>query len=668
MGFFGNTFNQPVNILLQPFYQFNGVIQKFDKKYTTHNTIYQGDITKHEDDVIRKFINPNGFDVPTRMFKTVLDSKKGFFRTIYFKFAGRYPVLYYSNHPANIPSAIKRYVKCPKTFPEVSVNFKQTTVSQVYAAELRANQLDFYETVYTNIYGYDDFYFNYMDAVDVKDMPRQILPTHPATILCTHHKNATSVAAMCRFLKNLENELYFMNTSWLVQFTKSYTDPEAFRIWYAQQPCAKKAERMTIVKFWSDFTNKTEAGSKSTANLKNEGAKWDAYARIFVSYGETCLYLPWAFTFIKQSMEGLYCETGEKLDSSNTHWFAPIRTLVNSHRYTTRDHEIYIYGDVEKLRLIFQRHYDVSIGLYGDHSYSTSSGDDMINTVFEDKSEHFSEQDVTACDSSHSDGAFLLTTMYLRPFVTTEMILNFISTHMKPITLVNPHNRDESVQIRGLITSGSGTTDTTPKNNGILLSAFFSGCDQPGIKINWSVAFQRLGYVVKDEPRVVIQGMLFLKNFCYIVDDVVYVTGCLGKIIKNFGTVDGNLLPTHFPTLTSKEFKELLVTNEQLLADWYFGSVMEGYKNEPSNVIIDALRSRFPPPKHKAIIREEFITVNKGPNTYPAVPTEQLKLRYDFEDYEISEMVQIIHDIKIGIAVTHSGFGKIMEKDYGFDL
>jgi len=658
LAFKGNTFSQPVNILLMNDQYRNYQVWRFDP-YTSHGTYFAGDINEYVDDTIRTVVKSRGFDVDLKLFHTILEKRVGFFHTTYMVLSGRYRVQYLSNHPYNIPSALKRYMKCPKTIKTDGI--VDIEASQLYAAKLRYLQYEFYEAVYCKYNSGVCELGQYLEtAGDPPSAPNQL------SILDVEIASG-AVEPMVKFLRGLYNELYFINVSWLDNMIKAYTDPEEFRVWYAQQPHAKRAERMSLIKIYTDMTKLDPTNVKTQAKLKDEGAKWKAFARLFVSYTSMCLYVPWVFSLVKTSMDGLYSSEGTKIDGQYTSWFNTLSNLCSA-RYYQRDHQLYIYGDVKKLQACYQRHYDVGNGLYGDHSFSTSSGDDIMCTSFEAGVCVYEEDDVSAYDSSHHVGAFLMTFLILRMFVSLDMALKFIKSHTTPVTLVNPHNRDEYLQLGGDIMSGSGTTDTTSKNTVGVFTAFLVGCQQPGVRIAWDKAFEAVGYVVKREIRPNFQKMTFLKYFPYIVDSQVYVCGCLGKYIKNFGSVYGNLLPEHFPKMSNKEFYEHFNNNKAWLVDQFLGAIINGHKNEPGNVILDAFRQRFPFGTVEVKVPDEYKPVTNAGTDFPPVPTAELKLRYDFEDYEIAEMVEIIHNLKIGVGINHSGFGKILSMDYGFDM
>jgi len=221
---------------------------------------------------------------------------------------------------------------------------------------------------------------------------------------------------------------------------------------------------------------------------------------------------------------------------------------------------------------------------------------------------------------------------------------------------------------------GSGTVLTTILNHlGSFMIAssvltYLADCDPSPDAI--SAAFVKgaalVGHVVTNDPCIVdsllsFEHVQFLKRSPFRTPDGWKPYVNLGCILRSFGTVEDDL--DHIKCgISHAQF--MAYTHEQR-ANLFFSNVVRGWKNEPSNPIMNALRQRFntgtaeiTPDSLKHIFTEVHDL-----SSYDNTPA--LMSRYGVTMDELNELAEAIMHIKVGMFTRTAAAAKIYNVDYG---
>jgi hypothetical protein len=285
--------------------------------------------------------------------------------------------------------------------------------------------------------------------------------------------------------------------------------------------------------------------------------------------------------------------------------------------------------------------------------------------------------DISSNDSSQDVPAFLAAYLSMGGFHEARAE-GLIDQCLLPILLCNPESRDEMVKIKfdGPF-EGSGTVLTTILNHYASLMiylAFFHLWTEGELGVEDCIrqGASLVGHVVTVEPwghsGVDINKAQFLKRS----PDGATMRSCinLGCLLRSMGTLDDELTPTQL-CVSNPEFVAMTM-NQRMMR--FFSSVMEGWKNEPSNSILNALRERFNS-DHSVV---EVVEKLKHDSLKYVLPESVdysstfsdvgIIARYGLSSDEISDAVELIRNIQLGQVVSCTAFSKIYHVDYGLPL
>jgi len=419
------------------------------------------------------------------------------------------------------------------------------------------------------------------------------------------------------------------------------------------------------------------------AAVKNELSKFGKAPRLYQQMGRGCLYAPDLVEAAKVLIDGIHVEKCGNV------------TMVVMVFGKRKD------GDLEKL---FNDMYEalnctnlVMAGVYSDDtviagSLSTATGKEVFAY----------NVDVSSNDSSQDLPAFLTTFMILNQ-INDDRAIGLIEQCMKPIEIRNPEIYDQVVRVlfNGPF-EGSGSTLTTLLNHVgsylILMGTLWHMAKMvdepvgPGLTVEQCVRLgaAEVGHSVtvedcSDGNEVVFERLTFLHMHparvverpekCCIGN--ISASGWIpridiGCILRKFGWVDGSL--THIKLGmddSPASIAAFAAMSQQQQMDAYCGGVVRGWKNEASDPILDALRSRFTGTDLGVIQVEaskdasRFAVRDDLNYSEVVIDPGTLRNRYDLSDAEVEAIVSGISLMHVGTFVVTSGVAKILKVAYG---
>jgi len=255
----------------------------------------------------------------------------------------------------------------------------------------------------------------------------------------------------------------------------------------------------------------------------------------------------------------------------------------------------------------------------------------------------------------------------------------FRKQHIKPIRLFNPDDKSQHIDLEPKAPfMGSGTTATTFWGT---MANYIATIAEAGefIRSNLNLDdfcrdLDRIGYAYGISYESVwcehFEELQFLKQSPYMVNGEIYFYRNLGTFFRKFGSYTGHLEPKHFGNKWSyKEFNELMADNSYrtaLIFD-YMSAVVEGSKNEPGNIIMNALRETFIFRKNATLLDiEDHLKNHHAEGSWPDVPIESLLKRYGCDVHDLELLSDQIRKTVVGSVNYSRAMMKFLVVDYGY--
>jgi len=178
-----------------------------------------------------------------------------------------------------------------------------------------------------------------------------------------------------------------------------------------------------------------------------------------------------------------------------------------------------------------------------------------------------------------------------------------------------------------------------------------------------------VGHVMTVEVCECMEDIQFLKFSPVFINEEWVMSANLGRVFRRLGAVDNDL--THLQLgVDLAEFRSM--TAEERMNRFWSGVIL-GLKHEPSNVILDALRSRFDSSRHTVTESALSLVQDEKADSYymhsrtriAGDCTASIMRRYRLHEYEVEELVSLIHDLSVGKRYKLTSIAKMFEKDYG---
>lgn len=411
--------------------------------------------------------------------------------------------------------------------------------------------------------------------------------------------------------------------------------------------------------------------SNVNACVKKELAKFGKVPRLFVSYDAGCMYANEMPEILKAALSEVFSfEKGEL----NRDYSVDIFIL-------SKMREDSMSQVFEAAVLALDRPGHMNVIIYSDDSvYSgmTPAGVKFGCNV-----------DITSCDTSNNSLVFAFTGTLLS-YYNQRRACGLVKQCMLPITLTNPYKKDEKMVFRfHSAFEGSGTVLTTVLNHcaSYLIAVSTAIVLRPDFRPEVSIVegAMLVGHKVTVDSWVkngspIIEKMQFLKmSPIYSTCGKIIPTLNYAAIFRSFGTVEGDMT-CDMLCLDRHTFNQLPVADRM---DRFLTGVVKGLKHEPSSRIMDALRGRFNldcetnvPSRYEeemlravtAADRENCNVVLANTRSQYVLDEASLQRRYDFDACGVDELVEHIHQCKLGsLSVTHA-MTRMFLLDYGVEI
>jgi len=360
-------------------------------------------------------------------------------------------------------------------------------------------------------------------------------------------------------------------------------DCETDRVWHASIKHVKKLLRVMYVTQQRVHTPNDIMVKTVNAKVKKEFAKFGKVPRLFVTYDAGCMFANELPEYSKVCLDGTYSFHTNGVSTSITIFAKPSTSALKS----VLNEAIYSMHRPNHLNIL----------VYSDDSVwsGNMNGVDFAFNV-----------DISSCDSGNKAGTFGLVYQLLCQF-RSDLALGLMAQCANTINVVNPEDKDECMRVEmGTYFEGSGTVLTTILNHvamymiGQAAVALF-GWRRESLRC-WQDISKLIiecgscfGHILTVEPcldgsQFCPERIQFLKRSPLQTTSGVYVP-CMnyGPIFRSFGSVEGDMV-AEMVGLDVDDFKALSWSERWDL----FGSrVIAGLVNEPSSIILRALRQRY---------------------------------------------------------------------------
>jgi len=425
---------------------------------------------------------------------------------------------------------------------------------------------------------------------------------------------------------------------------------------YSRNACGdlvhvKRKLRQCFVRNWNDHSTSHVMGASLKAHVKRELAKPGSVEkpkapRLFVSYDDGCMYANELPEYLKVCM----CE--------------PYVVQINGSIYIIR-----IFSKPRMCEICNEFESAISAqGVPGVHYIFIYSDDSVYMGTTLSSQRYAKNVDVSSCDSNNGPTPFRIIGEMMSRFDHERAIGQLLQCR-KDICLVNPSDKTSSiiVSVDGPF-FGSGVTITTGGNCmtsftnalGFIASmecpSFWS--DQP-IEDHIIFGAEMAGHKVTIEDcGDVYEKIQFLKLSPMMTTDNKWVM-CrnLGAMCKGLGKIEGDMTQQQLG-LSKEAFRDMPWDQRM---DLFTSSVIASYQHEPSNILLDALRSRFNVP---TTLKVESSVLERPVNSY-TVTIESVCRRYDVTAHELLSLASSLGKLELGDVIVDTALEAIYRLDYG---
>lgn len=443
-------------------------------------------------------------------------------------------------------------------------------------------------------------------------------------------------------------------------------DCEQDRKWHAAIAHVKKVIRTLYVDEQLVHTPTDIMVKTVNAKVKKEFAKYGKVPRLFVTYEAGCMFANELPEYSKVCLDGNYWSETNGVKTNVCVFAKPggdkLKTVLS-----------------EAIASMGRRDY-LNILIYSDDSVWSGN----INGV-----DFAFNVDISSCDSGNKAGVFGLVYTLLSKF-RKDLALGLVSQCAKIINLQNPEEKEELMQIEmATYFEGSGTVLTTILNHvamymvGQAASVLFGmrkrlikdWKDVESLIIECGVCF---GHVLTVEACIsgstfVPEKIQFLKRSPLLTSSGKYVP-CMnyGPIFRSFGSVEGDLL-AEMVGLDAGTFSQMGWDERW---DLFASRVVSGLVNEPSSVVLHAMRERFPrtPKKFDSWSEVTFgreklqfggFEAGGYDGSQETIEPMSLAIRYDISVADLEELAAQIGASKFGDVYPNTAVSQFFHIDYG---
>lgn len=461
----------------------------------------------------------------------------------------------------------------------------------------------------------------------------------------------------------------------------TFMQPLLSRECNANMPHVKRKLRQQYVMGELTHDDANTMCRRLNACVKLELAKPNKAPRLFVSYGAGCMYANELPEYIKMCIDG-----------AHTIVLGQLTAIIYIMAKPKTDTMQKIFDD---LISTLQQDNTLYFAIYSDDSVVTG----VVNGV-----QVAFNLDISSCDASNGRMIFTGIGLMLSR-IHEDRAIGLLSQCMKPIHLVNPSNKGESVQIQvdGPF-EGSGTCLTTVLNHyasfliccsilSVCKEAYHTIVDVPSFKKLVVYASSLTGHKMtvddcSDAQGIVVEKITLLKCSPLLTECGKYIpVKNIGCTLRSLGSYSGDLQPEHLGVPESV-FK-MLSQSEKMHR--FISQVIQGNTHEPDCLIMRSLRQRFDHVSgdhivvtHNSVQNVEINNkiIDNDPKRLEAqasviIPTMN-RSEYKISDYSLCRRYEITRDelavlaaqcinAQMGEIMVSSALGAIYHVDYGVD-
>jgi hypothetical protein len=431
-------------------------------------------------------------------------------------------------------------------------------------------------------------------------------------------------------------------------------------------PHLKKMLRIAYVNGVRLHVDSDNMVRRLNACVKIELAKFGKVPRFFVSYDAGCMYANELPEFVKVCIDGHYVIEGTNITT----------TIFIMAKPRSESLDLVFNSLIESTQ--FEN--SVFIAIYSDDSCVAGNIRGMRFAF---------NADITSCDSSNKEYIFYQIGMMIAQF-NLERAVGILSKCMMPVNYTNPYNKKEtfSVHFTGPF-EGSGAEITTSLNHQASSSIghsihfwldvnFFKFSNIAEIGDCIIYAAERVGHLVTVESctsgeELVFEKLQFLKYSPILNELGEWIPSRnLGAILRSFGSTRADFTGDRCG-IQNPDVWNLMTTSDK--CDHVMGQRVESLKHEPSSIIIDAMRHRFPGPTIVTEVGMRHDDYNQSVLVMEAgwEPKSQLSRleivslcrRYDLEVHELEELAIQMQNVVVGREYISHAITQIYLVDYG---
>jgi hypothetical protein len=396
--------------------------------------------------------------------------------------------------------------------------------------------------------------------------------------------------------------------------------------------------------------------------VKAELAKFGKAPRLFVSYDAGCMYANELPEFVKVCLNGSHTFAVRGI-SCTVNIFAKPKTAVLVHA----------------MRSLIE-----ATGIH-NHMYALIFSDDVVYAGARASStgmESFCfNGDIASNDASQDACAFLSAFLLMSRFHTGQA-MGLVEQCTMPMVFENPENRHESFSIKCDVPfEGSGTVLTTILNHcaSFLISLNFAfvlaARPEWPVSVCYTSAAGYAGHCVTMDDCTS-NGIVVAERIQFLKRSPMWGTTPNGEsnwfpvknsgcVLRSLGTMEGDMEPKHIG-LTQSEFWFL---SEQEKAERFFGGVVQGDRNEPTDPVMQALRERFPTGAvhyHRDISAADVV-LEHADLAQVVISEDSWLRRYGITSSQLNELLEVIRHVRVGMhSRTHAAAAAFCV-DYGVD-
>lgn len=428
---------------------------------------------------------------------------------------------------------------------------------------------------------------------------------------------------------------------------------------WAKVPHAKAKQRMHFVGDRKYHHEEYCAITKMEVCIKDELAKSDKPCRLFINLDSESSYAPTLPMHTKLMLHGTHMF---KLPIPGTSRTAFLELFVYAQPDPSQDEMDYIARKLAEARLLEDY---LFVALHSDDSVMVGNiGGRCI----------MCNNDISSNDSGQDAPAFFGLAK-MQSVLSPGLAEGLLDLTLLPIEIRSPSSSARVlIQFdKPLEPSGHGNTSCLNHvgTSLVTLSIFHELVMSEASLVDCVSSGARLvGHVVTCEVCECLEDLQFLKFSPVLVQDGYIMSANLGRIFRRLGCVDNDL--THLQL--GVDVNDFRVMTPQERMDRFWTGVILGYKNEPPNVILDALRRRFD--ASRFLVTESSLSflqdgvkdsyfLHSRINQNNQDCTESVMRRYKLTSSEVSELVSLIDDLSVGQRFKLTSVAKFYSKDYG---